>query len=55
MTDPRECWDCGGTQFKLVGADSDLTAVCCDCATEHAPANTYIPDEHGRDHYEVTL
>ena len=52
--DPRECWGCGGTQFELVGTDSELQAVCRDCDTAHDPANTYIPDENGRDHYEVS-
>lgn len=50
----RECWDCGGTQFELVGGDSEMKAVCIGCETEHDPANTYIPDEHGREHYEAT-
>lgn len=54
MTEPRECWQCGGTGFKLVGADSDLTAVCIGCETEHDPANTYIPDANGREYYEAT-
>ena len=50
----RECWDCGGTEFELVGGDSEMKAVCTDCATAHDPANTYIPDENGREHYEVS-
>jgi hypothetical protein len=50
----RECWDCGGTEFELVGGDSEIVAVCVDCSAGFKPALTYIPDENGRDHYEVS-
>lgn len=54
MTDrPRECWDCGGTKFRLVGGSNDLVAVCVHCSAGFDPHATYIPDEHGREHYEV--
>ena len=51
---PRECWDCGGSQFELVGGDSEIVAVCVDCSASFKPALTYIPDENGPDHYEVS-
>lgn len=54
MTDPRQCWQCGGTGFRLVGSDSELQAECLDCGTAHDPANTYIPtDEDEREDYEI--
>jgi len=52
---PCECWDCGGTEFRVLYRDAGNVVECVACGGRRYPEQLYAPDEHGRDYYDVAM